>query len=304
MSETLEFDFMNHLSRRVFLASLLSTPIGSAIEPIARRGPARLKLGLAAYSFRQALDLRRSPPEMTLEQFIDLAAEWPVDGVELTGYYFPRTSAEYLARLRGQCVRLGLDISGTAIRSDFCLADANRRRQQIDHVKAWTEHTARLGGKTVRVFAGSTPAGDDPLAARTRCIEALEECCQHAGQFGVYVALENHGGVTGTADGLLDIVRGVRSDWLGVNLDTGNFVTDDPYGDLARIAPYAVVAQIKTEIQRAGREKERADLRRLIGILRDARFRGYVSLEFEEAADPREGVPAALRTLRELIDAR
>jgi sugar phosphate isomerase/epimerase len=127
--------------------------------------------------------------------------------------------------------------------------------------------------------------------------------CDHAGQFGIYLALENHGGITGTSEQILALVRAVKSDWFGINLDTGNFITADPYADLARIAPYAVVCQIKTEIQRAGRAQEEADLRRLIGILRAATFRGYVALEYEAAADPKKAVPKALAQLRQIIDA-
>ena len=107
-------------------------------------------------------------------------------------------------------------------------------------------------------------------------------------------------GITATVDQMLAIVRAVRSDWFGVNLDTGNFNTADPYADLARLAPYAVTVQIKTEIRRAGQQTEAADLRRLISILRSANYRGYVALEFEAAEDPRMGVPRALETLREL----
>ena len=51
-----------------------------------------------------------------------------------------------------------------------------------------------------------------------------------------------------TADGLLEIMRAVQCPWVGVNLDTGNFRTADPYRDLARVAPYAVSVQYKVEV--------------------------------------------------------
>jgi sugar phosphate isomerase/epimerase len=77
----------------------------------------------------------------------------------------------------------------------------------------------------------------------------------------VILALENHGGgVTTTADELLRIVRKIDSSYFGVNLDTGNFHTKDPYDDLARVAPYAVNVQVKTEIRREGKTTEPADL--------------------------------------------
>ena len=89
------------------------------------------------------------------------------------------------------------------------------------------------------------------------CLEAIHEVCDHAGRFGVFLALENHGGITATADQVLALVRGVKSPWFGVNLDTGNFHTKDPYADLARVAPYAVTVQLKTEIQRQAPAKKR-----------------------------------------------
>src|SRR5262249_19206736 len=151
--------------------------------------------------------------------------------------------------------------------------------REIEHVNRWIEHTSRLGGKTMRIFAGSLPRGADETAVRRQCVETIQQVCDHAGQFGIYLALENHGGLRTTIDQMLAIVQGVRHDWFGVNLDTGNFHSADPYADLARLAPYAVVVQIKTEIQRAGQRPEAADLARLLRMLRQVNFRGYVALE-------------------------
>src|SRR5207302_1796879 len=167
-----------------------------------------IRLSLAAYSFRQYLELRRKPrPTMTLEDFIDMAAGWPLDAVELTAYYFSQTTPRYLANLKGRCTRLGLDVSGTAVGNNFCTSDGTRYKDQIAHVKSWIEHTARLGGKTIRIFAGNVDKGDTEERARARCLEAIQEVCAHAGQFGVYVALENHGGITASADQVLGLVR-------------------------------------------------------------------------------------------------
>jgi sugar phosphate isomerase/epimerase len=153
----------------------------------------------------------------------------------------------------------------------------------------------------MRIFAGATPKGDTEEADRKRCIAAIEEACDHAGKFGVYLALENHGGIVATAEQLLAIVTAVKHDWFGVNLDTGNFRTSDPYADVAKAAPYAVTVQIKVEVQRPGQTKEAADLKRVVDILRQARYRGYVALEYEASADPKTAVPRHLAELRELL---
>jgi sugar phosphate isomerase/epimerase len=296
-------------TRRHFLHSALAAGTGlalgsqaAAIEPIRRSGPPHIKLSLAAYSYRKYLDLKAKPkPPMTLDDFIDLGASLDLDAVELTAYYFPETTPDYLAHLKGRCTRLGLDVSGTAVGNNFCLADPAKLRDQIASVKQWTEHSARLGAKTMRIFAGTVGKGDTEEKARTRCIEAIQESCDHAAKYGVFLALENHGGIVTTIDQMLALVRAVKHDWFGVNFDTGNFHSADPYADLERLAPYAVVVQIKSEIQRAGQKKEDADLKRLLDILRNTGYRGYVALEYEAAEDPRTAVPRHMETLKKLV---
>jgi sugar phosphate isomerase/epimerase len=295
-------------TRRRFLHSVLAAgpalaagaATAHAIEPISRNGKAHMRLSMAAYSFRQELQAKPKPT-MTLDDFIDLCAANDLDAAELTAYYFPETSPEYLAHLKGRCTRLGLDVSGTAVGNNFCVADPDKLREQVAMVKGWAEHTARLGGKTMRIFAGSVPKGDTEEKARARCVDAIGEACDHAAKFGVILALENHGGLTDTIDHMLALVKAVRHDWFGVNLDTGNFHSRDPYADLAQLAPYAVTVQVKTEIQRPGMPKEDADLARLIEILRAANYRGYVALEYEAAEDARKAVPRHLERLAKLL---
>lgn len=291
-----------NLTRRQLLASSAALAVPSllpAIEPIRRTGKPHLRLSLAAYSFRQALDVKKQ--EMTLGDFADLAASYGVDAIEPTSYYFADTSPAYLVKLKARCTRLGLDISGTAVGNDFCHTEKDKLDAELKKVKEWCERCAILGGKTIRIFAGSLKKGDTEEQARSRCVAAIEEACDQAAKFGVILALENHGGITATADGLLSLVKSVKHDHFGVNLDTGNFHTADPYGDLAKLAPYAVVVQIKTEIQRAGAKKEDADLEKLIGILRNVNYRGYVALEYEAKEDAKTAVPRHLAELRKLM---
>jgi sugar phosphate isomerase/epimerase len=292
-------------SRRQFLSAVaagaglaLANP-APAIEPIKRHGKPRIKLSLAGYSFRKYLDLKN--PTMKYEDFIDLGADLDLDAVEFTQYYFPETTPDYLAMLKSRCTRLGLDVSGTAIGNDFCITDKAKLDAQKKLVRDWVEHTARLGGKTIRIFAGKAEKGEDDAKARARCIEHIQESCDYAAKYGIILALENHGGITATAEGMLEIIKGVKHPAFGVNFDTGNFNTEDPYGDLAKIAPYAVVTQIKTEIQRKGQKKEEADLKKLLDILRNVGYRGYVALEYEAAEDPKAAVPRIIEALRKLV---
>ena len=295
-------------SRRSFLqgaaamgASSLLAPAAPAIEPVARSGPARMKLSLAAYSFRDYLAGRNK--SMSYEEWVDLCASYGLlDAIEPTAYYFPENvTDEYMRKFRRRAFLAGLDISGTAIGNVFTHPAGPERDREISNAKRWIDRAAALGAPVIRIFAGNLPKGTAEADARRWAIDAIHDCCRYAGERGIFLALENHGGIVTTIDQILSIVREVQSDWFGVNLDTGNFRSADPYGDLARLAPYAVTVQIKSEIGSARDDRKEADLPRLVGILKKAGYRGYVALEYEAREDPKTAVPRYLKTLRGLL---
>ncbi|QJW97660.1 sugar phosphate isomerase/epimerase family protein [Frigoriglobus tundricola] len=293
------------LSRRQFLAASLVAPsvlrsgTGRAIDPIRRPSDKPdLKLSLAAYSYRQGLDLKN--PAMTLFEFIDLAADLPLDAVELTSYYWAETTDAYAEKLRAHATKKKLAISGVPVGNNFCVRDEAKYKAEIQKVKDWTARAATAGATTVRIFAGNLEKGDTLGEAQKRVVAAINECCVVAEKLGVYLALENHGGITDTPEHLLELVKPVKSKWLGVNIDTGNFRTADPYADIAKIAPYGVVSQVKTEVSPGGKTAD-ADLARVVKILKDANFHGYVALEYEAKEDPKVAVPKHVKELRKLI---
>jgi sugar phosphate isomerase/epimerase len=208
---------------------------------------------------------------------------------------------EFLLRLKRHAFLRGVAISGTAVGNTFTLPRGEKRDQAIAGVKQWVDHAEVMGAPHIRVFAGNAPANGSREEAQRWCVECLEECGEYAGRKGIFLGLENHGGIVAEADDLLALVRAVRSPWVGVNLDTGNFHSADPYADLARCVPYAVNVQFKSEIQRAGRPKEPADLPRLVRMLQEARYQGYVALEYEAAEDPWTAVPELLKRMKTLF---
>jgi sugar phosphate isomerase/epimerase len=255
-----------------------------------------MKIGCAAYSFRQYL----TSGQMSLEDFLQKGVEMGLDGVELTAYYFKSTDDDFLYTIKRKCYRLGLQISATAVGNRFTDADAGERAKQIQHVKDWIDISVKLGAPCLRVFAGGVPKGYTEAEARQWTIDGLKECAVHAASRGVLLALENHGGITSTAEQVLDLIKSVNSEWVGVNLDTGNF-RQDPYGSLARIAPYAVTSHAKTEIPRADGGKEEANFSKIIGLLKEQGYRGYLSIEYEAAEDPMTAAPRFVRMLKALI---
>lgn len=262
---------------------------------------AQFKSSIAAYSFRDLLPQGDKKGKMTLHDLLDMAAAWRLDAVEPTSYYFSSEEPEYLHSLKAKAFRLGLDISGTAIRNNFCLPAGEKREAEIAHVKKWIDHSVEFGAPCIRIFAGNENKDVTDEQALPWVLECTKECCDYAGTRGVFLAIENHGYLTQTAEDVLRIVDGVNHEWLGVNLDTGNFKSD-PYGNLARLAPKAITAQVKVEVRtQDGSGTEPADFKRIVQILRDANYRGYVALEYEGKEDPMEAVPRILEQLREAI---
>ncbi len=281
-------------------SALLRT--ASAGGPIGRTRPSHLKLSLAAYSFRDSLAPRTGKPTMDLFQFVELAADLALDGVELTSYYFPPdVDADYLHRLKQRAFTLGLDVSGTSVGNNFCVAPGPERDKQLALVRTWVDRAAELDAPVIRIFAGTVPRGETEEVAVARAIEGIKESLPYAAEKGVTLALENHGGITATPGQLLKLVQAIDRPNFGINLDTGNFHGEDPYADLAQLAPYAVNVQVKTEVSAKGKAKEEADLSRVVGLLRDARYSGYVVLEYEAQEDPTVAVPKHIKKLRSLI---
>jgi sugar phosphate isomerase/epimerase len=274
-------------------------PVARAIEPVVHGGKSFFKFSLAAYSYRNLLNAKPPQAKLSLDDFIADCASMQLDGTELTSYYFPQEPTnEYLRHLKQLCFRLGLDVSGTAVGNDFCHPPGEKRDEEIGHVKRWVDHAEILGAPVIRIFSGHPHDGSQQEAHKL-AVEAIEECCQYSGEHGVFLALENHGGLTTTIDGILALVRDVKSPWFGVNLDTGNFRSSDPYADMARLAPYAINVQVKVSITPAGGQREHADFRRLARIMADAGYRGYIVLEFEENEDAREACPRYVNEMRE-----
>lgn len=269
-----------------------------AIEPLVRSAPSNLRLSLAAYSFRKYLT-DKSGQGMDLFGFVDWCHANDVPGVELTSYYFPENvDVAYLLKLKRHCHLRGITISGGAIRNDFCNTDDEAIRKDIEHTKKWIDHYSILGAPVIRIFAGEQPKDRTKEQTYVRCARACNAVCEYAAMKGVILGLENHGGITAYADDLLAIVSKVNSSALGINFDSGNFrEMADPYAELEKIAPFAVNAQIKVEMFPEKRREE-ADLTRIVKILRSVNYSGWVALEYEAEAEPKDAVPVWLNKLR------
>jgi len=130
------------------------------------------------------------------------------------------------------------------------------------------------------------------------CIDSIEKCMPRAAELGVLLALENHWGLSRKPEGVLRIVDAVDSPWLGVLMDTGNFL-EEPYGKLEKMAPKTSFVQAKTYYGGGEWYTLDIDYKRVAKILRAVNYKGYVSLEFEGKEEADSGVAKSIAMLRE-----
>lgn len=291
------------LSRRNWLKTGTLAAAGLAVAP--HRAAAadsdvatkNMHLSMAAYSMREAL----SGGDMDLFEFIDWCGALGLAGTELTSYYFREAIDDaYLHALRRRALRNGVTISGTAIRNDFCRPPGPEKQKDIEHVKQWIDYAATLFAPHIRIFAGTLPDGVDPPTGIQWVADGIKEVLDYAGQRGILIGLENHGGITARAEDHLAICDAVGvHPWFGINLDTGNYRTN-VYEELAMAAPRAVNVQVKAEVTRNDGSTEPTDYARICDLLVEADYKGWVALEYEEA-NPRQEIPEHVQRLQALF---
>ena len=296
------------LARRSFLGALVVAPLASAptlADRGTRPGPRtpKIKLSCNIYSFNEPL----TQGTMTLEGALDFCAELGFDAVDPTGYYFPgypqAPPDRYLYEIKKRAFRLGLDISGTGVRNDFTSADPARRAADVVLVKRWIDVAVKLGAPAVRVFAGPPVAeGRSEVEATDGVVGHLEDCVAYGAERGIFVVLQHHDDLLKTAAQTLALRERVGSDWFGLNVDIGSLrTTDDPYAEIARLAPLAYTWQVKEQVYRKGVAEE-TNVSKIVQILRDTGYRGYIPLETLGAGDPRPKLRVFLDRVRRALD--
>ena len=247
-----------------------------------------IKIGCAAYSYREYL----KEGKMSYEDFIKEAHRLRLDGVELTLYWLPSNEPTYLRSLKRVALVHGLPISGAGISTNFCDPDPSVRDETVKKVEEGLDMAYELGAPCLRVFGGYVPEGYTLAETTKWAIDSLKSCMGYAENRGVVVALENHGGITATAENVVKIIKEVDSPWLGINLDLGNY-RESTYEMIAQTVPYAVHAHAKVSVAGGGK----LDYQRIKKILEAGGYNGFLSIEYEEKEDAKTGVPKFARYL-------
>jgi L-ribulose-5-phosphate 3-epimerase len=258
---------------------------------------ARFRTGLVAYSYRQALQAK----PMTYEDLVRIAVDTGTDGIDLTVYWLPAASAEYLLPLRRLAYTNRVEIYSIGTRVRLAQPTTELRAQQLDELLTWLDVAQKLGATHVRVFGGTKPEGATLEEAIGWAAETLKRGAEMAGARGLILGVEDDGGITEFAKETIEIVKRADSPWAGMNLDIGNFRPPKVYDQIEMSIPYAVSTHVKTEVALDdGKTRAPFDWDRVFKMFAAHGFKGYMGLEYEAADDPVAKVPPLLRRLKEL----
>jgi sugar phosphate isomerase/epimerase len=275
------------------LSAFCGAPAGAAAAESS--GGARLKPAICAYSYRNALKNKT----MTYQDLVRLTARLGADGIDMTVYWFPDTSDEFLRPLRRLAYKMAVTIYSIGIDSEMTRPTPELRQAEVEAIKKWVDVAEKLGAGHIRVFGGSTPKGITEEEAAGWVVEALKRASEYSAKKGVILGLENHGGITGRAESIVKIVKTVDSPWVGINLDAGNF-RKQSYEQIGMCLPYAVNVHLKTDIAGEDGKKTASDWDRILKMLAGAGYNGYVALEYEAKESAETAVPALIARLKQL----
>jgi hypothetical protein len=242
------------------------------------------------------------PRTMSLLDFVSqVRPRLDVDQVEICAFHVPSREPAYLDQLKGVLREQRLTVLSMPIDAgNVSVANPAWREDDLREIEGWIDLAADLGARYVRANASSYVA-QELLAPLDVTIASYQRLCEYAGERGLVMTIENHGGLTADPEAIVRIVEGVGPDRLKVCLDTANFapiaghqsqrtppegIDPEPlYAGLARIAPFAGIVHAKTVwFDAAGRHLV-YDAARTLRIARDAGFTGPVSLEYGGGVD-------------------
>ena len=289
------------LIKRMILPVIILFSAVHLYGKVVKEFPTKLKTSLNAFSFNKPL----LSGDMNLDQLLDFCAANQIDAVDLTAYYFqgyPEVpSDEYLYHIKQKAFLLGVEISGTGVRNDFTTPDPVKLKTSIELVKKWIIAAEKMGAPVIRVFSGAgNPKELSRKETTDRVVGAMNECVAFGKAHGVIVAIQNHNDFIKTADQAIEILKLVNSEWSGLILDIGSYRTGDPYREIAQSIPYTVNWQLKETVF-VDRKEVKTDLNKLMKIIRDSGYRGYLPLETLGEGDPKVKVPVFLKEIREAL---
>jgi sugar phosphate isomerase/epimerase len=302
------------ISRRLFLetavaggaAMSLGSSLALGAEPTGKPAAGKIgdfKISLAEWSLHKALFAKK----IVNLDFPKIAREeYGIEGVEFVNQFFKDKAHDsaYLKDLKTRandagvtCVLIMIDGEG-----DLSAEKPEDRTKAVENHKKWVDAAASLGCHAIRVNTGNHYSPTNVAAVA----EACGLLADYGAKNGISIICENHGGPSSNPDALLALMKAVGKPTFGTLPDFGNFPKDgkgkytiDVYDAIARMMPYAKGVSAKSYDFDATGKETALDFARIMKIVTDAGYKGFVGIEYEGS---RLGEPEGIRATKKLLE--
>jgi sugar phosphate isomerase/epimerase len=270
---------------------------------------------------------------MSVFDWIEMASDLPIDGLELYNGFFESLEDEYLAGVRAAIERRNLIMPMLCCSPDFTQPDADERRREVDREKLMIDVTARLGGGFCRVLSGQRRPEVSREQGVRWVVDCIRELLDYAAERNVVLAIENHykdnywkhPEFAQKQEVFLEIVNQINSPWFGVQFDPSNALVagEDPIDLLEHVKRRVVTMHASDRHLKPGHtlEELRAvedslgyasilshgvigkgmnDYPRIFRILREVGFQGWISIE--DGVNGLDEIRASAEYLRLLME--
>ncbi len=276
------------------------------------------KISLAEWSFHNAI----WSGKMTNLDFAEKAKkDYGITGVEYVNQFFKDKAKDktYLADMKKRADDNGVTsvlimCDGEGELGDL---DPKKRTQAVENHYKWVEAAQFLGCHSIRVNAAGHGKAEEVKKA---AIDGLGRLTDFGKDFNINVIVENHGGFSSNGIWLSDVMKGVGKPGCGTLPDFGNFCITrsepkdntpeawaattcteeyDRYKGVLELMPFAKGVSAKTHDFDANGNETETDYRKMLQIVKDAGYKGYIGIEYEGLKDAEEtGVRKTLELLK------
>ncbi|MCA8978628.1 MAG: TIM barrel protein [Planctomycetes bacterium] len=293
----------SQLSRRELALAAACAPLLAGCRSMAQDSDSSplFRISLAQWSLHRTI----RAGELTALDFPQHARDvYGIEAVEYVNQFFADRAEDpaWINALRQRAEDAGVrsvlimvDGEGSLAASD----SAERARAIRNHVK-WLGAAANLGCHAMRVNA----AGDgDPAEMQRRAADSLVQLADHAVGYQLNVIVENHGGLSSNGAWLSGVMRIADHPRVGTLPDFGNFRIQgdewyDRYLGSQEMMPFAKAVSAKSHDFDADGNEVHTDYRRMMRIVLDAGYRGFVGVEYEgDSLSEHDGIVATQRLL-------
>jgi sugar phosphate isomerase/epimerase len=314
-------------SRRSFVKTASAVSASGLLRPLAQAAAVEkkepFKISLAQWSLHNAFFKKPGVTPLDNLDFAKTARKVGIEGLEYVNQmFFDKASDQaYLAEMQKRA-------DGEGVKSLLIMCDREgnlgdpddaKRAKTIENHLKWLDAAKFLGCHSIRVNAASdaklTPDEQAKLAA-----DGLHRLCEEGDKRGLWVVVENHGGISSNGKWLTQVMKLADHKRVGILPDFGNFYTSrenaelyNPYQAVREFMPWVKQAvsakaydwdtgagKFYTEDRREPREIT-LDFERLIKIVVGAGYNGYIGIEYEgQKHTEEEGILRTKKALEEI----